>query len=322
VAKRRSLESNLNNVLIVGASGLIGGRLATEFMTQGLQVYAINRNLLRDVPPGIAEIESLDLKNRKRLGQLLSVCDAVFYCAGSSAEICAKYPAKAITENSLKAFEFSKLCAASKVSSFYYISTAHVYNSPLSGIINEDTATQNQHPYAYSRLIAEKLISSFCSSVDMSFKSIRLSNSFGVPHSKNVNCWSLFVNQQCLNIIQNQKITINSSPNTLRDFIPLNLVCQQISNLLHLKIPQTIVNLGANRTSSLMRMSNEIARVYRKNWNRSVNIQYDLEQVHVVSDFQYNSKILQKINDRKFEEEMNLEIKSLIEFCSAEFSEK
>ena len=318
----RTLDSKLKKVVIVGASGLVGGRLAAELILRGFDVSAINRNLKSDIPNGIQKLAKFESTNSDKMISLLSDCEVVIYCAGTNADECARDPRRAILDNSIKAYDFSELCAQCGVQKFFYISSAHVYSSSPRGIINEDSPTFNIHPYAISRVTAERLIENLCKNKKMNFTSIRLSNSFGVPHSKNVNCWSLFVNQQCLNIIQNKSLQIKSNPNTQRDFIPLSIVCSEVIGLIQENMTANIINLGAFQSHTLLEMSSIIAENYKKKWKQSILIEHD-EKLSVDScQFIYHSKKLKKIHNNKLIEAMNREIIDLLLFCQEEFSRK
>ena len=315
----RTLDLKLKKVLIVGASGLVGGRLAAALISRGFNVCAINRNLDSDVPSGIQKVVKFDFENKDAILHLLSDCEVVIYCAGSNADECARDPRSAILDNSIKAYDFSELCAKCDVRKFIYISTAHVYSSLPKGVINEDSPTFNSHPYAISRVTAERLIDNLCMNKRMNFTSIRLSNSFGVPHSKNVNCWSLFVNQQCLNAIQNKVLQIKSNPRSQRDFIPLNIACSRIIDLIQERVSEKIINLGSFQSRNLLEMSNIINETYKNIYKKSIKIEYDDTLANDGSQFIYQSRHLAQIDEDKFIEDMNCEIRDLLLFCEEEF---
>ena len=319
---RRTLDFKLKKVVIVGASGFVGGRLAAELILRGFDVCALNRNLNSDIPNGIQTVAKFNSENSDEMSRLLLDCEVVIYCAGSNAGECARDPRSAILDNSIKAYDFSELCAQCGVQKFFYISTAHVYSSSPRGVINEDSPTSNLHPYAISRVTAERLIENLYKNKQMNFTSIRLSNSFGVPHSKNVNCWSLFVNQLCLNVIQNKVLQIKSNPKTQRDFIPLNTACSQIIDLIKGNVTANIINLGAFQSRNLLEMSHIITENYEKTWKKSIQIEYDESLAIDSCQFTYQSKQLTKIDENKIIEDMNCEITDLLSFCQEEFSQK
>ena len=71
---------------------------------------------------------------------------------------------------------------------------------------------------------------------------IRLSNSYGAPISKDVNRWTLVVNDLCRQAITNRELKLKSSGEQHRDFIPISDALSAVNLLM--KIPSnTTINL-------------------------------------------------------------------------------
>ena len=107
------------------------------------------------------------------------------------------------------------------VSRFIYLSTAHIYSSPLSGQITEDVLPNNYHPYATSNLSGEYAVLSSPPSDSTKIHVFRLSNCFGAPLNASVNCWSLFINNLCKEVTTQKTITLRSNGGIQRDFLPI-----------------------------------------------------------------------------------------------------
>ena len=114
-----------------------------------------------------------------------------------------------------------------KVKQFIYISTIHVYGENLSGIVDENTKLNPVGNYAITKVMAEIL--SFSKNPDVKTIILRLSNAFGAPYNLDANCWSLFFNDLCKQLIQNKNIKSNGTQK--RNFISINEVCKAIRDL-------------------------------------------------------------------------------------------
>ena len=136
-------------ILITGGLGLIGGRLGQHLHQAGHQVILGSRNTCN--PPDWlpqAEVAETDWKVDSSLEQICNGVDVLIHAAGMNAQDCVADPVAALEFNGLATARLlaSAICAG--VKRFIYLSTAHVYASPLVGTINEDTCPRNLHPYA------------------------------------------------------------------------------------------------------------------------------------------------------------------------------
>ena len=123
---------------------------------------------------------------------------------------------------SCAAFRAVAASVAAKVKTFIYLSTAHVYGHPLSGSITETTTPNNQHPYATSHLAGEKALLFASGGGEIDGIVLRLSNIYGVPTHKNVDCWMLLVNDLCKQVVTTQRLVLRSSGAQRRNFLTMN----------------------------------------------------------------------------------------------------
>jgi UDP-glucose 4-epimerase len=79
------------------------------------------------------------------------------------------------------------------VTKFVYFSTAHVYGSPLQGLIDENSTPRPMHDYAITHRLAEDYVLQANSDKDITGSILRLTNSVGSPLNSKENCWMLFV---------------------------------------------------------------------------------------------------------------------------------
>lgn len=257
-----------------------------------------------------------------RLEDVCAGIDAVIHLAGMNAQDCAATPDAALEFNGVATARLLQSAIRQGVKRFIYLSTAHVYASPLSGTISEETCPLSLHPYATSHRAGEDVVRAAHQRGEIEGVVIRLSNSFGKPVHAKADCWMLLVNDLCRQAVTTRQMVLSSSGLQRRDFVPLSDVCHAIRHLLHL--PQSglgtgLFNLGGGWSPTVWEMAclvqERCATVlgYRPGLTRKpANIG------EMTADLDYRSDRLlqsgfQPSNDRVFE------IDHLLEFCQVTF---
>ena len=141
---------------------------------------------------------------------LKSACESVhviIHTSGMNAPNSKNNPIKAFEVNGLLTGKLIEAAKTKKVKRFIYLSTAHVYSSPLLGNVTEDICPRNLHPYATSHLAGENIL---ISDDGIQGVVLRLSNSFGAQVHKDVNCWMLLINDLCRQAVEDKKIVDSS----------------------------------------------------------------------------------------------------------------
>ena len=174
--------------------------------------------------------------------------------------------------------------------------------------------------YFYKKFVEEK-IKSISESEDIQIIILRLSNVFGSPTNKNVNCWSLVFNDLSLQAIKTGKIILNSSGQQFRNFLPITEFCRAITYLIQdykwfkgLKI----FNLGGQKDLRIL----DVAKFIK---NRSQVFRNDIQIV-------YNTEIKQNETNKfyfninhfletgfQFKIKYNYELDNLLKFINANF---
>ena len=128
-----------------------------------------------------------------------SICedvDLLIHAAGPNAQQANK-DSSSIMAYSEPTKKLTKVAKDSKIKKIIYLSTIHVYNKCLEGLINEETPTLNNNNYSLYNLSGEKEIRNNFGFDPNKAIILRLSNIFGYPINAKVNCWSLFLNNIC-----------------------------------------------------------------------------------------------------------------------------
>jgi UDP-glucose 4-epimerase len=246
-------------VLISGGFGFVGGRLAQHLHQAGHQVVLGSRTA-RSPPEWLREAEVAQI-NWNNCDAMASVCvggDIIIHAAGMNAPDSAANPAEALAFNGVATARLLDAGSKARVKRFIYLSTAHVYSSPLEGTITEETCPRNLHPYATSHLAGESAVLYATQRKQIEGIVLRLSNVFGPPAHVEANCWMLLVNDLCRQAVETGQIVLKTSGNQLRDFIPMKNLCDTFQILTtrdDIWNRNFSINLGAGYAMSVISMA-------------------------------------------------------------------
>lgn len=251
-------------VFITGGFGFIGGRLGQYLQQAGHQVLLGSR-IRRRRPAWLPQcrVAQTPWNDASALSRICAGVDVVVHAAGMNARDCAADPAGALKSNGMATADFVKAAASQNVKRFLYLSTAHVYASPLAGVITEETSPRNPHPYATSHLAGEEAVLDAGQKKRIESVVVRLSNAFGAPAHKDADCWMLLANDLCRQAVQTRKMVLQSSGIQERDFITLQDVCRALEYLAFREESGTssdILNLG----SGVSRSVSDVASLIQK----------------------------------------------------------
>jgi UDP-glucose 4-epimerase len=235
-------------ILITGGFGLIGGRIGQYLYQAGHQVILASRKV-GGSPDWLsqAEVVQTNWDDGCALEHICRGVDVVIHAAGMNAQDCAFDSVAALEFNGLATARLVAAAGQAGVKRFLYVSTAHVYANPLVGDIVEDTCPRNVHSYATSHLAGENAVLSANKYGKIEGIVLRLSNAFGVPVHKDVNCWMLLVNDLCRQAVMQRSLTLRSSGLQRRDFVTLQDVACAVSHVLGLtkgQLGDGVFNIG------------------------------------------------------------------------------
>ncbi len=309
--------------LITGASGFLGGRLSTFLENKGFEIIRGSSNLKIIESSNYKNWVLTEFNNFETLKKICKGVDFIIHAAGPNVDYCKQKPKSSFDFYSLKTKMFAKAAKDAKIRKFIFLSTAHVYNNKFEGIINEKLPTLNNHPYALANLEGERVVRQIFGKNPDNSIIIRLSNIFGFPERKEVNCWMLFINNVCKEIVENQTITIKSNPLIKRDFLPINDFCEIMPKLCESNFvnkENNIVNFGSEKTLSLQETAKLIKNIYLKKYQKEVKIVIK-GKMEKIKDFRFCNQILEENNlNLKFKNSLYLEIERLLNKCNKYFS--
>ena len=249
-------------VLISGGLGYLGGRIAKYLLDSGFQVRIGSSQSHPDVPSDLlsCEIVICDLSDKRSLENACKNVSSIIHLASLNAQECDHDPEAALLINGLGTLNLLNAAKKMGITKFVYFSTAHVYGSPLQGIIDENSTPRPIHDYAITHRLAEDYVLQANSNKDITGSILRLTNSVGSPLNSKANCWMLVVNDLCKQTVLNQSMELHSDELVQRDFIPISTVCSTVVDVLTSDVLDgEIANISSSVVLTLRELTNLIA---------------------------------------------------------------
>ena len=249
-------------VLISGGLGYLGGRIAKYLLDSGFQVRIGSSQSHPDVPSDLlsCEIVICDLSDKRSLENACKNVSSIIHLASLNAQECDHDPEAALLINGLGTLNLLNAAKKMGVTKFVYFSTAHVYGSPLQGIIDENSTPRPIHDYAITHRLAEDYVLQANSNKDITGSILRLTNSVGSPLNSKENCWMLVVNDLCKQTALNHSMELHSDELVQRDFIPISTVCSTVVDVLTSDVLDgEIANISSSVVLTLRELTNLIA---------------------------------------------------------------
>lgn len=219
------------HVLITGGLGYLGGRIALSLSKDAsAKVRITSRREPSERSDWVDDIDvvTLDFESDAPLNDICKGIDTIIHLAALNAEDCANDPIQAKRVNVEGTRRLVVSACESGVKNFIYFSTAHVYASPLSGMIDELTPPKPTHPYATTHLDAEAYV---LNANDIHGIVLRLSNVIGTPADKDANCWTLIANELCRDAALEKPLVLRGDGTDQRDFVCISDVIKIVKTL-------------------------------------------------------------------------------------------
>jgi UDP-glucose 4-epimerase len=313
-----------NRILITGASGYLGGRLVQWLLQNTSNTIILgSRQKKSFFSDKIPVVET----NWTSFEQLQSICeniDIVIHLAAMDASQSLVYPVEALEMNGVGTARLLNAAISKKVRKFIYLSTSHVYGQKV-GNISEKLLPLPIHPYATSHKAGEDVVLAANALCKIEGIVLRLSNSFGSPLNKDINCWNLLVPQLCRQLVEEKKITLLSSGYQMRNFIPIIDACRAISFFISIESKQFqfgVFNIGSKLNLSVLDMAKIIQFRYfnLKGEHIDINrVNKEVEKSHI--PYSYDISKLEKLNFT-FTQGIDETIDDLLIFCLKYFHAK
>jgi len=268
-------------ILVTGGTGYVGGRLAECFrkdpsggdvvlgVWKGLESLPRWANEFTVIP-----MELMDERSVKECVDKAEV-DCIVHLAAVNEIVSGDDPGLAHEINCRGTERLLKAAYTFGVKKFVYFSTFHVYRPEAGGVITECTPARPVHPYASTHLDAEKVVEKFRDK-GMETLIFRLSNSYGYPADKDIDRWTLVVNDLCRQAVTQSRIVLKSSGRQHRDFIALSDVARAVGHFLF-TVPgdwgDGLYNLGGGRSMSVLEMAEKVSGLYADKYGKKITVE-------------------------------------------------
>ena len=258
--------------LVTGGIGYLGARIVkalAEKYPERKIIYTHHHHITKNYFPGLKNIHfrKLNLTEYTDFNTICSGVKTIIHLAFPNEIVCKQNVEAAIDSGVKGTYYLLSEANRYKVQNFIFLSTAHVYGAPLQGEITELTLPRPIHPYAITKKAAEDFVLAFRKETSLNAIVLRLSNGFGYPLHKDINRWTLLVNDLCRQAVLHKQMVLNSSGLQQRDFIPFDDIIQAILLLDTLAKQNTLdglFNLGSGKSVTVYDFAQKIAEIAQK----------------------------------------------------------
>ena len=325
-----SKDKYIVKILVLGGFGFLGGRIAQYFLNREHQVI---QGTSRDLESKNFFLDGSEVlrtywNDREKLNEICKNIDLIIHASGMNAADCFNDPVEALNVNAVATANILQSAIKMNVKKFLYVSSIHVYKDKLEGNISELDHPTNLHPYATSQRAGEDVVLWAHQNKLIDGVVVRISNGFGVPISKDVNCWMLLVNDLCRQAVEQKKLVLNSDGLQIRNFISISEICSALEFILcklpsnQLTINKSPINIGGKNSLSVL----DMAKLIQSRCKAIIGYTPDLfvtgknsKEEMLQLDFKTNKleNLGYSYNHTNIEE-----LDNLLMFCSNNFSKK
>lgn len=285
--------SHQKRVIITGVSGYIGSAVTNRCLESGYNVLGISRENAESISLELgADVVEADLLDPNRLKSIaFQASDTVIHCATAN-DILSKDFSAGVSLSVLGTTHLLEAALIAGVKKFVLFSTAQVYGTELTGVIDESSPVRCETSYALNHFFAEELGRFYSINHGMSVVIVRPSNVYGAPQVSTVDRSTLvpicFVNQA----IDKGSITLHSSGKQTRNFVSTDEVSDSILNVLQ-DFPQGFskINACSNYQASILDIARLVSNVFLEKHNENVKINVNSPQPNNANRFCYTSNV-------------------------------
>ena len=138
----------MSRILITGGLGFVGGRLSRRLSDEHEVLVSSRNHTASEILRLHRNIKFVNHQDLLSAADFPASVDMVIHLAALNEMDSLKFPSEAIRVNVDETRAILEKSIAAHAGQFIYFSTAHIYGSPLSGNITEETIPVPIHPYA------------------------------------------------------------------------------------------------------------------------------------------------------------------------------
>ncbi|MGC9954255.1 MAG: SDR family oxidoreductase [Rhizomicrobium sp.] len=267
-------------IFVTGARGYLGGRLVQDLAADSsFRVVGTTRK--QTAPPqgwpSAADLIAWDplALDEAAMAAALRGVDTIVHLAAPNEVECGADLVASLESGCVASLKLLRAACAAGCRRFIFLSTIHVYGSPLPERISETDAANPVHPYAIIHRTAEDFVRAAHAKGDIEGVVLRLSNGIGAPAWLEVGRWTLVGNDLCRQAIQSGRIILRSSGLQWRDFILLRDFVRAIRLMIDAPasaLGEGLFNLGGRLPLRMLDIAEVVARRAEIMLERSIPI--------------------------------------------------
>ncbi|WP_336076767.1 NAD-dependent epimerase/dehydratase family protein [Paenibacillus sp. 203] len=291
----------MKTVLISGANGYIGLHIAQLLKNNNYKVITATRDSDGDIMMDFSVPSKVSLLK-------YSGIDAMIHTVSPNEDLYRHEPYRALSESAAGIHAAIDFCKNNNIRDFIYLSSFHVFGKQ-SGLLREDSCVTPSSDYGLAHVTAEQTAGMFDRNKQINAWIIRPSNLFGVPvNLERFKRWNLVPFLFCKEAVEQQRITLLTSGNQLRNFVGVSDVLKRVLWTLEKKPINRVIHAYGKETMSILHYAYLVQKVALENFNLPVQIIRPEGEDQVIQ-FQFTSlykdlEILPTGNMEKFVNEM------------------
>ena len=252
----------MSRILVTGASGLIGSRVAQRLAIAGHEVIATARRptaqLEREIGLRVQRLDVLDP------GSDGADADALVHCATANDVLSRDFRA-GIELGVMGTRNVLELAARRGIRRMLFLSTVQVYGTELSGTVSEDSPARCETPYALNHLLGEEVCRMHARTDGLEVSLLRPANVYGAPDASSVDRSTLVPTCFVKEAAATGRIALRSSGRQVRNFVSTDEVATACLHLVEHPVPGCqVVNVASRWQASIREVAEQVAAVHRE----------------------------------------------------------
>jgi UDP-glucose 4-epimerase len=301
-------------VLIIGASGFIGGFLVREILKEPVKEVILYDNFARGKIENIqdslkdprchvfsygGDIREVDVLDKAMVG-----VDYVFHLAAMWLLHCKDFPRTAFEVNIAGTFNVLEACVKHKVKKLIYSSSASVYGDAVQVPMTEDHPFNNKNFYGATKIAGEAMCTAYHDRYGLEIIGLRYMNVYGPGQDQHA-AYSGVVPIVLNKIDRNEEPTVNGDGSQAYDFIYVEDVARSNVNAVQSNIKLGYYNVGTEVQTTIKQLCNTMLKL--KDSDLKINyIPYSTDDARQLVQNRIGSR-------KKAEKEINFKYKYSLE---------